>query len=39
LDSLVDEETRVQIMEQMGFNYAEMNKSHVERALARVASG
>jgi hypothetical protein len=35
LDSLVDEPTRVQIMEQMGFNCAEMNRSHVERALAK----
>jgi hypothetical protein len=35
LDALVDEETRVQIMEQMGFNCAEMNRSHIERALAK----
>ena len=35
LDATVDEGTRVQIMEQMGVNCAEMTKSHVERALAR----
>ena len=35
LDATVDEGARAQIMEQMGLNCAEMNKSHVERALAR----
>jgi hypothetical protein len=35
LDATVDEGARAQIMEQMGLNCAEMNKSHVEQALAR----
>jgi hypothetical protein len=35
LDALVDEETRVRIMEQMGFNCAEINRSHVEQSLAK----
>ena len=35
LDANVGEGTRAQIMEQMGVRCAEMNKDHVERALAR----
>lgn len=35
LDALVDEKTRVQIMENCGFNCAEMNKSHIEQALEK----
>lgn len=35
LDTLVDEKTRIQIMENCGFNCAEMNKSHIERALTK----
>jgi hypothetical protein len=35
LDAGVDEPTRVEIMERLGLNCAEMNKSHVEQALAR----
>jgi hypothetical protein len=35
LDALVDEDTRTQIMENMGFNCAEMNRSHIEQALAK----
>lgn len=35
LDALVDEGIRAQIMENMGFNCAEMNRSHIKRALAK----
>lgn len=35
LDTLVDEKTRTKIMETCGFNCAEMNKSHIERAQAK----
>ena len=35
LDALVDEPTRVQIMEHLGFNCAEMNRSHIERAIEK----
>lgn len=35
LDTLADEETREKIMEICGFNCAEMNKSHIEKALAK----
>jgi hypothetical protein len=39
LDALVDEETGVRVMEQMGFNCAEINRSHVEQALANPSPG
>jgi hypothetical protein len=35
LDALLDEGTRTQILENMGFNCAEMNRSHIEQALAK----
>jgi len=35
LDALVDEKTRVQIMENCGYNCAEVNKRVIERAKAR----
>ncbi|KYK36614.1 MAG: hypothetical protein HXS46_13705 [Theionarchaea archaeon] len=35
MDALVDENTRVTIMENCGFNCAEMNKSHIENALKK----
>lgn len=37
LDALPDAKARAQIMAQMGLNCAEMNRSHVEKALARRA--
>ncbi|MBU7023051.1 MAG: hypothetical protein HXS40_02700 [Theionarchaea archaeon] len=35
LDTLVEEKARIQIMENCGFNCAEMNRSHIDRARAR----
>jgi hypothetical protein len=35
LDALLDDSTRTAIMESMGFSCAEMNRSHIDRALAR----
>jgi hypothetical protein len=35
LDALVDEETRTQIMENMGLNCAQVNSSHIDTALAK----
>ena len=35
LDTRVDEQTRTQIMEQMGYNCSKMNRDHVERMLAK----
>ena len=35
LDALVDDSTRTAIMESMGFNCAEMNHSHIDRAVAK----
>jgi hypothetical protein len=35
LDAQVDEHTRTLIMENMGFNCAEMNRSHIDRMVSR----
>jgi hypothetical protein len=35
LDGLVDEATRMQIMENLGFNCAEVNRSHIDRMVAK----
>ena len=35
LDSLTDQETKTQIMEKCGYNCAHMNKSHIERTVAK----
>ena len=35
LDALVDEKTRIQVMENCGYNCATVNKSHIERGKAR----
>ncbi|MBU7025473.1 MAG: hypothetical protein HXS48_00915 [Theionarchaea archaeon] len=35
LDTLIDEKTRIQIMENCGFNCAEINKNHIENTLAK----
>jgi len=35
LDALTDEKTRIKIMENMGFNCAEVNRSHIEQALEK----
>lgn len=35
MDTLLDEKTRVQIMENCGINCAKMNKSHIEQALEK----
>jgi hypothetical protein len=35
LDTLVDEDTRMQVMENLGFNCAEVNRSHISRMLAK----
>ena len=35
LDALVDEATRMQIMENLGFNCAEVNRSHISRMVAK----
>lgn len=35
LDKLVDEGTKFKIMENCGYNYAEMNKGAIEEAVAR----
>jgi predicted hydrocarbon binding protein len=35
LDALVDEGTRMQVMENLGFNCAEVNRSHIGRMVAK----
>jgi len=35
LDTLIDEKIRIQIMENCGFNCAEINKNHIENTLAK----
>jgi hypothetical protein len=35
LDALVDEDTRMQVMENLGFNCAEVNRSHISRMVAK----
>ncbi|MGD2247115.1 MAG: DUF6144 family protein [Candidatus Methanofastidiosia archaeon] len=35
LDTFVNEKTKIQIMENCGYNCAEMNKSHIEQALKK----
>jgi predicted hydrocarbon binding protein len=35
LDALLDQETRTQIMENCGYNCAHMNRSHIERTVAK----
>ena len=35
MDALVDEATRMQIMENLGFNCAEVNSSHISRMVAK----
>lgn len=35
LDALVDDATRMQVMENLGFNCAEVNRSHISRMVAK----
>lgn len=35
LDALVNEDTRMQVMENLGFNCAEVNRSHISRMVAK----